>query len=162
LIFLVEKKSTKELFVMKMINIGEEGTEMRKKAQKEITSEINIGLTLGQECPFLVRYLEMFYHQHFCCLVIEYCELGDLQQELDSGKQYDEPVFFLFLLLILILFLGDKKVVGSHWPWSSEASLSQDGASGFQTRECVRNKEKNIQNRYGVLLYVLFCFLVNR
>jgi serine/threonine protein kinase len=89
----VEKQSTKELFVMKMINIGQEGTEVRKKAQKEIVAEINIGLTLGQECPFLVRYSEIFYHENFCCLIMEYCELGDLQQELDSGKQYEEPVY---------------------------------------------------------------------
>jgi hypothetical protein len=34
---------------MKMINIGQEGTEAAKKAQKEIASEINIGLTLGQQ-----------------------------------------------------------------------------------------------------------------
>jgi serine/threonine protein kinase len=97
-IFLVEKSSTKEQFVMKMINIGQEGTEVRKKAQKEITTEINIGLTLGQQSPFLVRYLEMFYHKNFCCLIMEYCELGDFQQELDSEKQYEELVsnFFLF------------------------------------------------------------------
>jgi serine/threonine protein kinase len=93
-VFVVEKELTKELFVMKMINIGSEGSEVRKKAQKEIINEINIGLTLGQECPFLVRYLEMFYHQNFCCLIIEYCDLGDLQQELDSGKQYEEVVFY--------------------------------------------------------------------
>jgi serine/threonine protein kinase len=93
----VEKQSTRELFVMKMINIGEEGSEVRRKAQKEITAEINIGLTLGQECPFLVRYLETFYHKNFFCLIMEYCELGDLQQELDSGKQYEEPVFYFFI-----------------------------------------------------------------
>jgi hypothetical protein len=74
-IFVVEKESTKELFVMKMINIGCEGTEVRKKAQKEIIAEINIGLTLGQECPFLVLYLEEFYYKNFCCLIIEQCEL---------------------------------------------------------------------------------------
>jgi hypothetical protein len=45
----VEKQSTKELFVMKMINIGQEGTEERKKAQKKIATEINIWLTLVQE-----------------------------------------------------------------------------------------------------------------
>jgi NIMA (never in mitosis gene a)-related kinase len=95
-IFLVEKQSTKELFVLKMINIGQEGSEVRKKAQKEIAAEINIGLTLGQESPFLVRYLETFYYEHFFCLIIEYCELGDLQKVLDSGKQFEEPVFFIY------------------------------------------------------------------
>jgi serine/threonine protein kinase len=102
-IYVVEKEATKELFVMKMINIGQENSEERIKARKEIAAEINIGLTLGQESPFLVRYLETFYHENFCCLIMEYCELGDLQKELDSGKQFEEPVsifclnFFLFV-----------------------------------------------------------------
>jgi serine/threonine protein kinase len=87
-----------------MINIGQEGSEERKKAQKEITAEINIGLTLGQECPFLVRYFETFYHGHFCCLIMEYCELGDLQQELDSGKQYDELVYYFRLFYFFNFF----------------------------------------------------------
>jgi serine/threonine protein kinase len=101
LIFLVQKESTKELFVMKMINIGQEGTEMRTRSQKEIKAEISVGLTLGQECPFLVRYLEMFYYKNFCCLIMEYCELGDLQQELDSKKRYEEPVSYSYFVFIL-------------------------------------------------------------
>jgi NIMA (never in mitosis gene a)-related kinase len=92
-IFVVEKKSIKELFVMKMINIGQEGSEKQKNAQKEIAAEINIGMILKQQCPFLVRYLEMFYYGNFCCIIMEYCELGDLQKELDSGKKYEELVF---------------------------------------------------------------------
>jgi serine/threonine protein kinase len=85
---------------MKMIKIEREGTELRKRAEREIAAEISIGLILGQECSFLVRYFEMFYYESFCCLVMEYCELGDLQKELDSGKQYEEPVsYFLFNFL---------------------------------------------------------------
>jgi serine/threonine protein kinase len=84
-----------------MINIGQEGSEEQKKAQKEIAAEINIGMTVGRNCPFLVRYLETFYHKNFCCLIMEYCELGDLQKELDSGKQYEEPVFsFSFFFFV--------------------------------------------------------------
>jgi serine/threonine protein kinase len=100
----VEKQSTKELFVMKMINIGREGTEVWKKAQKEIAAEINVGLILGQECLFLVQYLEVFYYENFCCLVMEHCELGDLQKELDSGKQYEEPVYFSFFFFNFFFF----------------------------------------------------------
>jgi serine/threonine protein kinase len=87
-----------------MINIGQEGSEEQKKAQKEIAAEINIGMTLWQDCPFLVRYLETFYHKNFCCLIMEYCELGDLQKELDSRKQYEELVFYFHLLLFLFFF----------------------------------------------------------
>jgi serine/threonine protein kinase len=120
----VEKQSTKELFVMKMINVGQENSEERIKAQKEIAAEINIGLTLGQECPFLVQYLEMFYYENFCCLIMEYCELGDLQQELNSGKQYDELVYYFFFFFYLYFFLGVKEMVSSYCPWPFETSLS--------------------------------------
>jgi hypothetical protein len=54
----------------------------------------NVGMTVGQDCPFLVEYLEMFYYKYFCCLIIEYCELGDLQKELDLGKYFEEMVLF--------------------------------------------------------------------
>jgi serine/threonine protein kinase len=94
-----------------MINIGQKGS-------------IRDVFPLGQESPFLVQYLEMFYYENFFCLVIEYCESGDLQQELDSGKQYEERVFYSYLFLFqLFIFLGDKKVVGSYWLWSFKASL---------------------------------------
>jgi hypothetical protein len=38
IVFIVEKQSTQELFVMKMISIGQEGAEIREKGQKEIAS----------------------------------------------------------------------------------------------------------------------------
>jgi serine/threonine protein kinase len=81
-----------------MINIGKEGTESRRKAQRDAATEINIGMTVGRECVFLVRYYEMFYHKNFCCLIIEYCELGDLQKELDSNKQYEEMVYAFYFV----------------------------------------------------------------
>jgi hypothetical protein len=34
----------------------------------------------------------IFYHENFCSLIMEYCELGDVQKELDSGKKYEESV----------------------------------------------------------------------
>jgi serine/threonine protein kinase len=96
-VFVVEKQLTKDLFVMKMISIGQEGSEERNKIQNQLESEIRSVFPLGEECLFLVRYLEMFYYENFFCLVIEYCELGDLQRELDSGKHYKEPVsYFCF------------------------------------------------------------------
>jgi hypothetical protein len=58
-IFLVEKQLIKELFVM-MINIGGEGTEVRKKAQKEITQEIIVwtGIRFKAKIPkFLEKIL---------------------------------------------------------------------------------------------------------
>jgi serine/threonine protein kinase len=108
LVFLVEKISSKRLFVLKMIDVGEEGSDQRKKAQKDVANEINIGMTIGQESPFLVRYVEMFYHKYFCCLVLEYCEGGDLQAELDSNHYYTEEVYLdvIFIFNYIDYFIG--------------------------------------------------------
>jgi hypothetical protein len=54
----VEKESTKEQFIIKMINIGQEETKVQKKAQKKIAAKINI---LKQKCPFLFRYSKLFF-----------------------------------------------------------------------------------------------------
>jgi serine/threonine protein kinase len=75
--------------------MGKEGTPEREKADKEVDSEIRVGMTISRECLFLVRYEEVFYHNNYCCLVLEYCTNGDLQHELNSGKKYEEDVLFI-------------------------------------------------------------------
>jgi serine/threonine protein kinase len=92
LVYLVEKISSKELFVLKMIDIGDEGYNRRKESIKNAAAEINIGMSIGGESIFLVHYLEMFYYENFYCLILEYCENGDLQNEIDSGKTFEEFV----------------------------------------------------------------------
>jgi serine/threonine protein kinase len=91
-VFLVEKICSKELFVLKMIDIGDEGSDIRKESIKKTATEMNIGMSICRESIFLVHYLEMFYHENFCCLILEYCERGDLQNEIDIGKIFEESV----------------------------------------------------------------------
>jgi hypothetical protein len=67
-----------------MVDIGVKGSALQKKAQKDATNEINIGMTVVQENAFLVGYVEIFHHESFCCLILEYCERGDLQTEVLS------------------------------------------------------------------------------
>jgi serine/threonine protein kinase len=108
LVFLAEKISSKELFVLKMIDIGDEGSDQQKKSQKDAANEINIGITVGQKSPFLVRYVEKFYHKYFCCLVLEYCEGGDLQTQLDENHEYSEDVYLvvIFTFHYIAYFIG--------------------------------------------------------
>jgi hypothetical protein len=70
-----------------MIFIGEEGNYDQQNALKDASAEINIGMTLGVK-----GHLEMFHYEKYCCFILEYCEGGDLQGQLDSGKHYDELV----------------------------------------------------------------------
>jgi serine/threonine protein kinase len=123
LVFVVEKQFTKEIFIMKMINIGKEGSEQRTETQKKIT-QMNASMMIGQECPFLVRYWEMFYYKHFCCLIMEYCEEGDLQKQLDSGKHYEEWVSLLFYMINNNA--GFTKICSSYWKRSFKTSFGKD------------------------------------
>jgi serine/threonine protein kinase len=130
-IFLVEKLSNKERYIMKMINMGKEGTKKeRRKTQKNIETEIKAGMTAAQGCPFLVRYYEIFYYEDFCCFIIEYCELGDLQKQLDLKKQYEESVFYFIYCFYYLLFnfsfcvdKGVKEMASSYWSRSFKTSF---------------------------------------
>jgi serine/threonine protein kinase len=101
LIYLVEKQSTKELFILKMIDIGKEGTEEGIKARKDAGNEFGVGMMICQSCPFIVQYFEMFYHENFSCFIIEYCEGGDIQKQINKGKVFDESVYFSFNLPLM-------------------------------------------------------------
>jgi hypothetical protein len=46
-VFLVEKLSLKKTFVLKTIYMGEQGRPEREKAQKEVDSEIRLGVTIS-------------------------------------------------------------------------------------------------------------------
>jgi serine/threonine protein kinase len=93
-VYLAEKQSNKELFVMKMIFMGQEGTDERKRAQKEVAAEILIGMTIGQDCKFLVKYFETFNHKNYNCLIMEYCDNGDLQTRLNNKETFEEWVSY--------------------------------------------------------------------
>jgi hypothetical protein len=66
-----------------MINIGKEGTEVGKKAQNENQHRVD----------------------SWTAVLLSRSILGDLQKELDSRKQYEEPVFFVFYLFLFFFFI---------------------------------------------------------
>jgi serine/threonine protein kinase len=85
-------KSNGELYALKFIHIGGKDSEEREKSMKELNSEFRVGMALSQDCEFLIHYKEILKFKDFQVIVMEYCNGGDLQQQLDKKKIFEEDV----------------------------------------------------------------------
>jgi serine/threonine protein kinase len=78
--------------VLKMIPLGPEGSENRSSFEKMIKREIEIGLIIAKKSRYLVSYIETFDWVDYFCIKMEYCRLGDLKHQFDSGRVFTEEV----------------------------------------------------------------------
>jgi serine/threonine protein kinase len=78
--------------VLKLMQLGRKGTESRELNKKMIERDIKVGLLIAKECRYLVLYSEIFEWGDYFCIKMEYCNLGDIQQQLDNGKIFGEEV----------------------------------------------------------------------
>jgi serine/threonine protein kinase len=104
-VFKVEKQSTKEMMAIKVIWLGKEGSNEYNTNMKNIESEISIGIKLGHHCKYLVKLIEFFIEGEYCCLVMELCNGGNLQEILDSKKKLTETVKFLIFFYLYHCFI---------------------------------------------------------
>jgi NIMA (never in mitosis gene a)-related kinase len=88
-VFEVEKESNKKRMAMKVMKISKEN----KKSSKAMEAEIRIGINLGSTCKFLVQLTEYFISDGFCCLIMEYCDGGDLEKVLEEKKRIPQNVY---------------------------------------------------------------------
>jgi serine/threonine protein kinase len=79
--------------VLKLIQLGPQGTEFRSKHQKIIEKEMKVGLIIAKENKHLVEYSEVFEWNDYFCIKMEYCKVGDIQSSLDKGRIFTEEVF---------------------------------------------------------------------
>jgi serine/threonine protein kinase len=78
--------------VLKMIPLGPVGSEARSSHEKMIKREIDIGLFIAKKSRYLVSYAETFEWVDYFCIKMEYCRLGDLQHQFDSGRVFTDEV----------------------------------------------------------------------
>jgi hypothetical protein len=74
------------------MQLGRKGTESRELNKKLIERDIKVGLLIAKECRYLILYSEVFEWGDYFCIKMEYCILGDIQQQLDNGKIFREEV----------------------------------------------------------------------
>lgn len=87
-----------QVYVMKQINIS----TLNEKEQLEAVHEVHV--MAAMDSPFVVRYYDSFIDDGKLCIIMEYCEKGDLQKVLKAQKGVPLPenlvwVYFLQILL---------------------------------------------------------------
>jgi serine/threonine protein kinase len=66
---------------------------------------------VSRKSTFLIKYTETFEEGGYFCIVMEYCEGGDLQSLLNKHHKFTKKVlffiilFYFYLFFIFILFL---------------------------------------------------------
>jgi hypothetical protein len=76
--------------VLKIIPLGPAGSMERLSHEKMIKKEMEIGLIIAKKSRYLVLYTETFHWVDYFCIKMEYCRLGDLQYQFDSGRVFTE------------------------------------------------------------------------
>jgi serine/threonine protein kinase len=104
-VFVAEDGDDKIEIALKLIPLGPKGSEEREMNQKEIEKEMKIGMIVAKESPFLVSYSEIFEWGDYFCIKMEYCQLGDLQTQIDKKRIFTE----LVKILIKHLYFSVRK-----------------------------------------------------
>jgi hypothetical protein len=66
-------------------------------------------MLIAKDCDFLISYWEVFEWGDFFCIKMEYCKLGDLQNQLDNERIFTEKVNlnqFLFYYFFITIFFN--------------------------------------------------------
>lgn len=101
----------KKMLVMKEIDFSRMDSRERKNA------EIEVQVLSSFKHPYIVRYHESFVHDHHVCIVMDYCEGGDLWQFVAHRKRQRAPlgepqVLRWFTQMCLALkYMHDKNVL---------------------------------------------------
>jgi serine/threonine protein kinase len=96
LAFVVDDPDLHLAFVLKLIALGSKDSTLRTKNQKIIEKEMSVGMIVAKECSHLVSYSEIFEWGDYFCIKMEYCEMGDLQNQLDENRVFTEEVKLSF------------------------------------------------------------------
>jgi serine/threonine protein kinase len=94
--FVVDDPDLHLEFVLKLIMLGSKKSVSRTKNQKMIEKEMKVGMIVAKECSHLVSYSEIFEWGDYFCIKMEYCEMGDLQNQLDQNRIFTEEVNLSF------------------------------------------------------------------
>lgn len=80
LVYLIRRKSDKQLFALKRVPIDLDASN----GSKAINNEIHVLKQLNH--VNVVQYHDSFIEKDYLCIVMDYCEKGDLQKRIKSAK----------------------------------------------------------------------------
>ncbi|XP_062273424.1 serine/threonine-protein kinase Nek1-like [Scomber scombrus] len=106
---LVKSKDDGHQYVIKKIDPSGMSTQKRQEAQKEVAVLSNMSH------PNIVQYKESFEERGCLCIVMDYCEGGDLNKKINSqkGEHFsEEQILDWFVQICLALkHIHDKKIL---------------------------------------------------
>eukprot|EP00922_Rhytidocystis_sp_ex-Travisia-forbesii_P014584 GHVS01021796.1.p1 GENE.GHVS01021796.1~~GHVS01021796.1.p1 ORF type:complete len:282 (+),score=39.26 GHVS01021796.1:85-930(+) len=79
---LVKKEKTSEMFVAKRVHIEKQNKHEIEKTMKEVEL-----LSKFSDHPFIVRYHEAWVKFPYLYVIMDYCEKGDLQHQIDARRR---------------------------------------------------------------------------
>lgn len=108
-VWLVRRKSTNDIYAMKIVNILDH--IIHKKELKSLQVESKILDVLDSD--FVVTSFFQFTHETFLCFVMEYMWGGDFANLLDNYKALNENAvqFYIAELILAIEYLHSKKII---------------------------------------------------
>eukprot|EP00747_Dinoflagellata_sp_TGD_P183619 gnl/TRDRNA2_/TRDRNA2_38595_c0_seq1.p1 gnl/TRDRNA2_/TRDRNA2_38595_c0~~gnl/TRDRNA2_/TRDRNA2_38595_c0_seq1.p1 ORF type:complete len:385 (+),score=68.91 gnl/TRDRNA2_/TRDRNA2_38595_c0_seq1:93-1247(+) len=78
--------AAKKLLVMKEIDISKMRPDEKSRA------EVEVKVLSAMKHPYIVKYCESFVHDRHLCIVMDYCEGGDLSAHIQQCKKYRQPI----------------------------------------------------------------------
>ena len=110
-VFLVQKHPNKHKYVLKEISLF----GLTKPQREEVKNESN--LLASMNSPYVVKYIESFEEKDILYIIMEYCEEGDLSQQMErmlckNKKFTEDEIWKLFIQMCFGLgYLHKKKVL---------------------------------------------------
>ena len=110
-VFLVQKHSNKCKYVLKEISLF----GLTKPQREEVKNESD--LLASMNSPYVVKYIESFEEKDILYIIMEYCEEGDLSQQMErmlckNKKFTEDEIWKLFIQICFGLgYLHKKKVL---------------------------------------------------
>ena len=110
-VYVARDKRNNRWYCLKTIMMEAHSEEEREKAQQEVE------VLRGLDHPGIVRYHEHFVHEDSLCVVMHYCEGGDLAQAIKQRAKAEQPfneqeVISLFVQIVMALhYVHSKRIL---------------------------------------------------
>ncbi|CAK80352.1 unnamed protein product (macronuclear) [Paramecium tetraurelia] len=108
-VYKVRRKADKQTYVMKQINISKMNARMKNEALNEAS------ILAKLDSSYIVKYYESFIDKQLLCIVMEFCEGGDLHKllKMQMGRPLPENQVWRFFIQITLglAFLHKNKVL---------------------------------------------------
>ena len=93
-VYKVRRKTDKNIYVLKQINISQMNTNLRSSALNEVK------ILSSLDNPYIVKYYDSFVEKNFLNIIMEFCEGGDLSNYIRNqmGRPISENKIWKFFI----------------------------------------------------------------